>query len=54
MKKTILLSTLIDMTKKDLIAHGIKKKTMQSYQCYGFNLIRRKHNEANSCSIQKN
>ena len=26
MKKTILLSTLIDMTKQDLIAHGIKKK----------------------------
>jgi len=46
MKKAILLSTLIDMTKQDLIAHGIKKKTMQSYQCYGFNLIRRKHNEA--------
>lgn len=47
MKKTILLSTLIDMTKQDLILHGIKKKTMRSYQCYGFNLISRKHNEAN-------
>jgi len=47
MKKTILLSVLFDMTKQDLIAHGIKKKTMRSYQCYGFNLIRRKHNEAN-------
>ncbi|MCC7571578.1 site-specific integrase [Candidatus Micrarchaeota archaeon] len=47
MKKTMLLSTLIDMTKKDLILYGIKKKTLQLYQCYGFNLIMRKHNEAN-------
>lgn len=47
MKKTMLLSTLIDKTKKDLILHGIKKKTMQAYQCYGFNLITRKHNETN-------
>ncbi|WP_094551579.1 tyrosine-type recombinase/integrase [Petroclostridium xylanilyticum] len=47
MKETILLSKLIDMTKQDLIAHGIKKKTIQLYQCYGFNLISRKHNEAN-------
>lgn len=43
----MLLSTLIEMTKQELVAHGLKQNTMYNYQYYGFNLITDKHAEKN-------
>jgi len=54
MKKTILLSTLIDMTKQDLILHGIKKKQCSHTSAMGLILSHVNIVKKMNYSIQKN
>jgi len=45
MNNQMLLSELIAKTKEALLTNGLKKRTMQMYNCYGFALIQRYYEE---------
>ncbi|MDP8314205.1 MAG: site-specific integrase [Candidatus Celaenobacter antarcticus] len=47
MEQDILLLELIEQTKEILKKYGLKKKTMQMYQSYGFNPIKRYYDKLN-------